>query len=91
MSSPRAPHDDGFWWNDIDCPRCGGGGFVSEFNGKKARRVREASGLSLRAVADDLGFSAAYISDVELGRRRPNEKVVSLYKRLARETPGGAR
>lgn len=33
------------------------------------RRMRQSCGLSLTAVAKRMGFSAAYLSDMELGRR----------------------
>lgn len=33
------------------------------------RRMREKSGLSLSVVAGKMGYSKAYLSDMELGRR----------------------
>ena len=50
--------------------------------GQAMRRLREGRGLTLRAMADRLGYSPAYISDLELGRRRWSPL---LRKRYARE------
>lgn len=33
------------------------------------RALREDAGHSLRSLAEEMGFSAPYISDLELGRR----------------------
>jgi len=46
------------------------------------RKVRKASGLSLREVARQVGYSTPYICDIELGRRRANEKILKFYERL---------
>lgn len=45
--------------------------------GERIRELREAKDLSLRELAARLGLSAAFLSDVELGRRYPSEKVVA--------------
>ncbi len=37
---------------------------------------RKAIGLSLRGMADDLGITAAYLSDIEKSRRNPPDKEV---------------
>jgi transcriptional regulator with XRE-family HTH domain len=39
--------------------------------GPTVRTIREAAGISLRELARRLGWSAAYVSDIELGRRNP--------------------
>lgn len=45
---------------------------VSEFVfGKRLRHLRERKGWSLGRLATQLGCSKVYLSDVELGRRRP--------------------
>lgn len=53
------------------CPTCGGCGKVQDAAqvGARFRALREERGLTLREVARRAGFSAAYVSDVELGRR----------------------
>jgi transcriptional regulator with XRE-family HTH domain len=43
--------------------------------GERIRELREAKDLSLRELATRLGLSAAFLSDVELGRRNPSKKV----------------
>jgi transcriptional regulator with XRE-family HTH domain len=46
--------------------------------GARIRELREAKDLSLREFAKKLGgLSAAFLSDVELGRRHPSEAVLS--------------
>jgi hypothetical protein len=42
--------------------------------GQLIREKRTAAGLSLRAVAGELGLSVPYLSDIELGHRRPVTK-----------------
>ena len=44
--------------------------------GKRIRELREELDLSLRELAKTLDVSAAFLSDVELGRRYPSEKVL---------------
>jgi transcriptional regulator with XRE-family HTH domain len=41
----------------------------NEQAGQMVRELRERKGVSLRAVAKRLGLSAAFISDLERGRR----------------------
>lgn len=44
--------------------------------GQKIRELREAKDISLREFAKKLGdLSASFVSDVELGRRFPSDKV----------------
>jgi transcriptional regulator with XRE-family HTH domain len=45
--------------------------------GERIRELREAMDLSLREFATKLGLSAAFVSDIELGRRYPSSKVLS--------------
>ena len=45
--------------------------------GERIRELREVRDLSLRELAGKLGLSAAFVSDVELGRRYPSEKVLT--------------
>lgn len=54
-----------------DCPLCEGTGKVTDNIGigQQMREERKNAGLSLRTVAKRLGVSAAYVSDLELGRR----------------------
>lgn len=50
--------------------------------GREIRRLRLASGLSLRSLGVRLGVSAAHLSDIERGQRRPSE---ALLERIAHE------
>jgi transcriptional regulator with XRE-family HTH domain len=42
--------------------------------GERIRQLRDERDLSLRELAKKLGCSAAFLSDIELGRRYPAEK-----------------
>ncbi len=50
---------------------------MSKTLGERIRELREAKDLSLREFAVKLGLSAAFVSDIELGRRYPSNKVLS--------------
>ena len=51
--------------------------------GQRVRELRGAKDLSLREFAKKLGdLSAAFLSDVELGRRYPSEKVLGNMARI---------
>jgi transcriptional regulator with XRE-family HTH domain len=50
--------------------------------GDRMRELREERDISLREFAKKLGISAAFLSDIELGRRHPSKKVLV---RIARE------
>ena len=43
--------------------------------GKCFRFKRKSLGISLRECAKSLGLTPAFLSDVELGRRYPNDKI----------------
>jgi len=44
------------------------------------RHLRETTSTSLRETARHMGFSAAYISDLELGRRHWSDELIAQYK-----------
>ena len=44
--------------------------------GQRIRELREEKDISLRELAKKLEISAAFLSDVELGRRYPSKKVL---------------
>lgn len=62
------------------CPTCGHKRAV--FNGAHFRQVRERAGVTLREMARRLDVCAAYVSDMELGKRRFLVKYVLPYRRL---------
>jgi transcriptional regulator with XRE-family HTH domain len=45
--------------------------------GERIRELREAKDVSLREFATQLGLSAAFVSDIELGRRYPSDAVLN--------------
>jgi cytoskeletal protein RodZ len=65
------------------CGTCGGSGKVPDpvFVGQKMRRLRNSEGKTLRAVARAMNLSAAYLSDLELGRRGWSESLQKAYVR----------
>lgn len=50
--------------------------------GQYIRELREAKSFSLREFARKLDCSAAFISDVELGRRNPSDEVMAGMSRI---------
>ncbi len=51
--------------------------------GQKIRELREEKDLSLRELAKEIQVSAAFLSDIELGRRYPSDKILlSISKKL---------
>ena len=54
--------------------------------GQYIRERREARDLSLRELAKKLDCSAAFLSDIELGRRYPSEKVLKQIADLLKVT-----
>ena len=62
-----------------NCPRCKGTGKVSKPDPDSLRKAREEAGISLRAMADALGFSAPYLSDIERGNRTCPIQIAKAY------------
>jgi transcriptional regulator with XRE-family HTH domain len=50
--------------------------------GEKLRTLRDERDLSLREFASKLGCSAPFLSDVELGRRFPSDKILNDMARI---------
>jgi len=48
--------------------------------GADRRRYREKFGIDLRTFAKAIGFSAPYVSDLELGRRRWSEQLIYRFE-----------
>lgn len=69
------------------CRRCSGTGREPDARaiGTSVRRLREASGRSLRDVAEALGITASYLCDLELGRRLLSaQRLAQVRKELSR-------
>ncbi len=49
---------------------------MNETLGEYIRRVRDARDISLREIARQIGCTPPFLSDIELGRRHPSEKVL---------------
>lgn len=56
-------------FHNVKCGRCGGGGYVRAVSPDYLRQLRVNAGLGLREWARALGFSAAYVSEIELGKK----------------------
>jgi transcriptional regulator with XRE-family HTH domain len=59
--------------------------------GERIRELREAKDVSLRELARRLDISAAHLSDIELGRRYPSDKLFAKIARTLRTTVGALR
>lgn len=71
----------------LACRTCNGTGFEPDHQqiGREMRARRMVAGLSLRAVAQEMGVSAAYLSDLELGHRAWNSKITQAFCRVVPE------
>lgn len=65
---------------DDICIHCGSS--IKKINPAWLRRARKERGISLRALAKRLHISAAYLSDIELGRRGCPAKLLEFLERL---------
>ncbi len=70
------------------CARCGGKGRqIDQVKfGQEMRDLREAKRIKLSWVAAKLGFSPAYISDLEKGKRAWNPRLISSFKSAVMST-----
>ena len=68
----------------LKCHRCGGSGLEPDYRtlGKRARKARLSLGLSLREAARRIGATAAYLCDLEYGRRAWGGKKAGAYLKL---------
>lgn len=69
------------------CPTCRGTGTVEDQAaiGAKMRALRTKNGITLREMAGRLGFSPAYISDLERGRRQWREELMRDFNKSAQQ------
>jgi len=68
------------------CPKCGGTGKVALASdiGAEMRKLREKANVSLRSLGARMAFSAAYLSDLELGRRAWNAGLIETYRKFCK-------
>jgi transcriptional regulator with XRE-family HTH domain len=66
--------------------------------GQRIHELRGKAGLSLRKLADQIGISSPFLSNIELGRRFPSEEILAklahtlwMFRRtnLSNMTPAG--
>lgn len=60
---------------------------LDKWLGRQLKTWRTHTGLTLRAVGDLLGYSHAFIDDVERGRRSPQtvvSKLLEVYKKIGK-------
>lgn len=71
----------------MSCPKCDGRGEVPDpaAQGRLMRTLRKARGKGLREIASAMGFSPAYVSDLELGRRGWNGELILKYRKAVKE------
>ena len=55
--------------------------------GERLRELREEADLSLRELAREVNVSAAFMSDIELGKRYPSDEVLERLARVLQTTP----
>lgn len=68
----------------MPCDKCAGTGLMNDprVTGQMLRKEREQAGMSLRAMAQKVQRSAAYLSDLERGRRNWSEEKIAEYRRI---------
>jgi len=49
---------------------------MAEIFGRNVRRVRQDKGLTLEAMADEVGLAYSYLGEIERGRKNPTLDVV---------------
>lgn len=66
------------------CHCCGGTGAEMDHvaMGHKMRSLRQAKGFSLRRLGNRLRLSAAYLSDLENGKRNWRDELINAYEKL---------
>lgn len=71
----------------VICPTCEGSGRLPDQRdiGRAMRARRVKADLSLREVARRMALSAAYVSDLELGKRGWRAKVTMAYGEALRK------
>lgn len=72
-------------YTTVQCLNCGGTGKIKSINPAYLRKRREDAEIGVREFARQLGLSAAYISDVELGRRFPTAEIIHAYEKLTKK------
>ena len=64
------------------CPHCSGDGKIRVVNPAWLRERRKNARVTMREMAKRLSYSAAYLCDVEHGRRNVSAVIHDAYKKL---------
>ena len=60
---------------------------MAEVFGKNVRRERQAKGLTLEAMADEVGLAYSYLGEIERGRKNPTLDVVERIAEVLEADP----
>lgn len=60
---------------------------LAKIFGENVRRARSAKGMSLEAMADEVGLAYSYLGEIERGRRNPTLHVVERIARVLEFDP----
>jgi transcriptional regulator with XRE-family HTH domain len=52
---------------------------LAQLFGANVRRLRQARGMSIEALADEVGLAYTYVGQIERGRRNPTLSVVERF------------
>jgi len=80
MLVEKSMSDNGYKFNT--CPRCGGTGGLP--TGESLASARKAIPVAQKVVAERMGVTASYLSDLEAGRRDWNYELVEEFERALR-------
>lgn len=60
---------------------------MAEIFGRNVRRVRQDKGLTLEAMADEVGLAYSYLGEIERGRKNPTLDVVERIAEILEVDP----
>ncbi|MFS6801275.1 helix-turn-helix transcriptional regulator [Staphylococcus aureus] len=65
------------------CPKCNGSGRLLAGNAAELRKARIAAGLTMTAMAERIGVSLGYLSQIETGERASiSQRILAAYGAL---------
>jgi len=60
---------------------------LTQIFGRNVRAARQARGMTLEALAHDVGLAYSYVGEIERGRRNPTLAVVERIAKALGSTP----
>lgn len=64
----------------VTCGKCGGSGELPAADtGRRLRKLRDEYGVPLQRVADSMGYSRAYLNDLEKDKRKWSKRLLDSY------------